>query len=143
MWRSVLLLTLSWVILSQGFTLDTTTVDSVDSTKEIDKPDVIDLNLNVKESNFYDSLELSFKGVIVDSLFIDFDLFLLCSDKPTKVEIWGRRKEVGAFLRSIMLEAEATSFSVKPYEKRVLKEVNKMLKTGSVKKAQLRQTNIY
>lgn len=121
-----------------AFTLDTNTAPPL---KE--KPKTFPLWFQSDAKAYYDSSNVRIRGVVVDTLQVDFNVTFTCSNTHTVHELKERQDELSVILRKMMLSAEAEGFSITPYEKELQKKVNQILVKGRVIKLSLIQENIY
>lgn len=121
-----------------AFTLDTNTTPPL---KE--KPKTFPLWFQSDAKAYYDSSNVRIRGVVVDTLQVDFNVTFTCSNTHTVNELKERQDELSVILRKMMLSAEAEAFSITPYEKELQKKVNQILIKGRIIKLSLIQENIY
>lgn len=123
-----------------SFTLDTT---SNEDTVQIPRPDGFAPFYELDESDYYDTITVFVPAVIVDTLKVDFDLYMVNSNRHVSAEIREKEEEIGVILRTLLLAAEREGFTVRPYEKKLFQSINEILKKGNVKKLSLIPKDIY
>lgn len=123
-----------------AFTLDTS---SVEEGVEIKKPDGFPLWFQSDSSRYYDTLTISVPAVVVDTVRVDFDIQLLCTNAHVTKEIRSKSDELAVMLRTLLLAAEREGFSVSPYEQKLLISLNETLKKGRVLRLTLAQKSIH
>lgn len=126
--------------LSYSFTLDTT---SEEDTVPVARPDGFKPFYKGNETDYYDTITVSVPGVIVDTLRVDFDMRVITSNAHVSTEIREKEDEVSVILRTLLLAVERDSFSVSPYEKKMVQSINEIVKKGRVLKLSLIQKDIY
>lgn len=139
--KSVVLLLLGAVFSLYAFTLDTSSTQ--EDSLGTERPFGFIPWFQSDKSVYYDTLTVTVPAVIVDTVRIDFDIWLVCNNAHATAELRERYDEVAVIVRTMLLGAEREFFSVRPYEKKLSDSLNHLLKKGKVLKLSLIQKNIY
>lgn len=121
-----------------AFTLDTNTAPLLTV-----KPKTFPLWFQSDSEAYYDSSKVLIRGVVVDTLQVDFTVAFTCNNQHAVSEVKEREDELSVILRKMMLTAEAKGFSITPYEEELQKKINQILVKGRIIKLSLIQENIY